>query len=72
MESDDELHTILNASDWEKLDLGGFSNTKAALQKYFKVYGIYEDPEIYSNCKEFTNPLLLKIFLRVILFVANR
>lgn len=62
MESDDELHTILNASDWEKLDLGGFSNTKAALQKYFKVYGIYEDPEIYSNCKEFTNPLLLKIF----------
>lgn len=31
MELDDELYMILNVSDWEKLDLGGFSNIKVVL-----------------------------------------
>lgn len=64
MASTDILKKQLS-TEWEKLEINGFENSKEAIQKHFEHYGIQENIDTTISISDFHNPLFLKIFCEV-------
>lgn len=62
MESTDQFSEKLNTTQWNKIELSGFANTRNAIEKHFEVYGIQESIDTYVSIPEFRSPLFLHIF----------
>lgn len=64
MASTDILEKQLK-TEWEKLEINGFENSKEAIQRHFDYHGIQENADMTVAIPDFHSPLFLKIFCEV-------